>query len=47
MTAFEQRGRFLANLVDELEKPRERQACRSIDGWVVRLIRLTATVCRP
>jgi len=38
------RGRYCANLVDEPEKPRERQNLRNIEGWVVRLIRLTAYV---
>ena len=38
------RGRYLSNLVDEPEKPRERQNLKNIEGWVVRLIRLTAYV---
>ena len=38
------RARYLANLVDEPEKPRERQNLKNIEGWTVRLVRLTAYV---
>lgn len=43
---IESRARYLANLVDEPEKPRERQNLHNIEGWIVRLVRLTAYVAR-
>src|SRR3990167_2685624 len=43
---IEARARFIVDLVNEPEKPRERQNLRNIKGWIVRLVRLTAYVSR-
>ena len=43
---IETRARFVADLVDEPEKPRERMNLQNIAGWIVRLVRLTAYVSR-
>lgn len=43
---IEARTRYVADLVDEPEKARERQNLMNLEGWAVRLVRLTALVCR-
>ncbi len=43
---IETRARFVSDLVDEPEKPRERMNLQHIEGWIVRLVRLTAYVSR-
>lgn len=43
---IEERARFLVNNSDEPEKPRELANLKNLEGWVVRLVRLTSYVSR-